>query len=57
MSFMCAVIPSQPALPLDVDPKEPERSGEESRYIIPVGIRPMLRKYRIEVQKHDLEQK
>lgn len=58
MSCMCAVNPSQPALPLDVDPKKPQYiEEEEGPFIIPAGIRPVLRKYRIEVQRHDLEQK
>uniref|UniRef100_A0A9J8CK52 Fer-1 like family member 4 n=1 Tax=Cyprinus carpio carpio TaxID=630221 RepID=A0A9J8CK52_CYPCA len=39
----------EPALPLDVDPKEPQYMEEECYYIIPEGVRPVLRKYRIEV--------
>uniref|UniRef100_A0A672KVK3 Fer-1-like protein 4 n=1 Tax=Sinocyclocheilus grahami TaxID=75366 RepID=A0A672KVK3_SINGR len=39
----------EPALPLDVDPKEPQYIEEECYYIIPEGVRPVLRKYRIEV--------
>ncbi|XP_051958046.1 fer-1-like protein 4 isoform X2 [Xyrauchen texanus] len=39
----------EPAVPLDVDPKEPRYLEEERRYIIPEGVRPVLRKYRIEV--------
>ncbi|TRY91493.1 hypothetical protein DNTS_029472 [Danionella cerebrum] len=39
----------EPALPLDVHPKEPLYIKEESYYIIPEGVRPVLRKYRIEV--------
>lgn len=39
----------EPALPFDVDPKEPEYTEEDRRYIIPEGVRPVLRKYRIEV--------
>ncbi|KAL0978832.1 hypothetical protein UPYG_G00176280, partial [Umbra pygmaea] len=36
-----------PSLPFDVDPKEPEKY--EKYYIIPEGVRPVLKKFRIEV--------
>ncbi|XP_057217290.1 fer-1-like protein 4 isoform X2 [Triplophysa rosa] len=39
----------EPALPLDVDPKEPKYTEEDRRYIIPEGVRPVLKNYRIEV--------
>ncbi|KAA0707661.1 Fer-1-like protein 4 [Triplophysa tibetana] len=39
----------EPALPLDIDPKEPKFTEEDHRYIIPEGVRPVLKKYRIEV--------
>nr|XP_021335523.1 fer-1-like protein 4 [Danio rerio] len=39
----------EPALPVDVDPKKPQYMEEECYYIIPEGVRPVLRKYRIEV--------
>ncbi|KAG1949657.1 fer-1-like protein [Pimephales promelas] len=39
----------EPTLPLDVDPKEPQYIKEECHYIIPEGVRPVLRQYRIEV--------
>lgn len=41
----------QPALPLDVDPREPEYMESERHYIIPEGVRPILRTFRIEVQQ------
>lgn len=40
----------QPVLPLDVVPREPEYMESERHYIIPEGVRPILRKFRIEVQ-------
>ncbi|XP_065097285.1 fer-1-like protein 4 isoform X2 [Paramisgurnus dabryanus] len=39
----------EPSLPLDVDPKEPWYDKEERHFIIPEGVRPVLRRYRIEV--------
>uniref|UniRef100_A0A3B1KAX2 Fer-1 like family member 4 n=1 Tax=Astyanax mexicanus TaxID=7994 RepID=A0A3B1KAX2_ASTMX len=36
-------------LPLDVDPREPEYLEAEKCYIIPEGVRPVLKKFRIEV--------
>ncbi|KAI1891064.1 hypothetical protein AGOR_G00160050 [Albula goreensis] len=39
----------EPALPADVDPREPLYLQEERFYIIPEGVRPVLRKFRIEV--------
>jgi len=54
---MCALNQFQPTLPLDVDPKEPQYIKEECHYIIPEGVRPVLRQYRIEVQSHNLESK
>ncbi|XP_049327745.1 fer-1-like protein 4 [Astyanax mexicanus] len=39
----------EPALPLDVDPREPEYLEAEKCYIIPEGVRPVLKKFRIEV--------
>ncbi|XP_066527462.1 fer-1-like protein 4 [Hoplias malabaricus] len=40
----------EPTLPLDVDPREPDyMDAEDERYIIPEGVRPVLRKFRIEV--------
>lgn len=40
---------TQPSLPADVDPREPEYLKEEKYYIIPDGVRPVLKKFRIEV--------
>ncbi|XP_045079897.1 fer-1-like protein 4 [Coregonus clupeaformis] len=39
----------EPSLPADVDPREPEYLKEEKHYIIPAGVRPVLKKFRIEV--------
>ncbi|XP_060713707.1 fer-1-like protein 4 [Tachysurus vachellii] len=39
----------EPVLPLDVEPREPDYFESGSRYIIPEGVRPVLRKFRIEV--------
>ncbi|XP_030632044.1 LOW QUALITY PROTEIN: fer-1-like protein 4 [Chanos chanos] len=39
----------EPCLPADVDPREPPYMSEERRYIIPDGVRPIMRKFRIEV--------
>uniref|UniRef100_A0A674C754 Fer-1-like protein 4 n=1 Tax=Salmo trutta TaxID=8032 RepID=A0A674C754_SALTR len=39
----------EPSLPADVDPREPEYLKEEKYYIIPDGVRPVLKKFRIEV--------
>ncbi|XP_076863627.1 fer-1-like protein 4 [Brachyhypopomus gauderio] len=39
----------EPVLPLDVEPREPEFLEEQRCYIIPDGVRPVLRKFRIEV--------
>ncbi|MBN3325149.1 FR1L4 protein, partial [Atractosteus spatula] len=39
----------EPSLPADVDPREPEYLPEERHYIIPQGVRPVLKKFRIEV--------
>ncbi|XP_063071629.1 fer-1-like protein 4 [Engraulis encrasicolus] len=39
----------EPSLPADVEPREPEFLLEERCYIIPEGVRPVLRKFRIEV--------
>ncbi|KAK3536663.1 hypothetical protein QTP86_015460, partial [Hemibagrus guttatus] len=39
----------EPVLPLDVEPREPEYFESDRRYIIPEGVRPVLRKFRIEV--------
>ncbi|XP_048878815.1 fer-1-like protein 4 [Brienomyrus brachyistius] len=39
----------EPSLPVDVDPREPAYLPEERYYVIPDGVRPVLRKFRIEV--------
>ncbi|XP_071016401.1 fer-1-like protein 4 [Oncorhynchus clarkii lewisi] len=39
----------EPSLPADVYPREPEYLKEEKCYIIPDGVRPVLKKFRIEV--------
>ncbi|XP_035244550.1 fer-1-like protein 4 [Anguilla anguilla] len=39
----------EPSLPADVDPREPLFLPEERYYVIPPGVRPVLRKFRIEV--------
>uniref|UniRef100_A0A8C7I1A3 Fer-1-like protein 4 n=1 Tax=Oncorhynchus kisutch TaxID=8019 RepID=A0A8C7I1A3_ONCKI len=39
----------EPSLPADVYPREPEYLKEEKYYIIPDGVRPVLKKFRIEV--------
>uniref|UniRef100_A0A8C6Y7W7 C2 domain-containing protein n=1 Tax=Naja naja TaxID=35670 RepID=A0A8C6Y7W7_NAJNA len=41
----------EPSVPNDVDPKEPEYLGDPSagRFIIPEGIRPILKEFRIEI--------
>ncbi|XP_017548337.1 fer-1-like protein 4 [Pygocentrus nattereri] len=39
----------EPTLPQDVDPRDLEYLEEEGRYIIPEGVRPVLKKFRIEV--------
>ncbi|XP_031423274.1 fer-1-like protein 4 [Clupea harengus] len=39
----------EPSLPADVAPRDPEFLTEERCYIIPEGVRPVLRKFRIEV--------
>ncbi|KAJ8412157.1 hypothetical protein AAFF_G00144240 [Aldrovandia affinis] len=39
----------EPSLLADVDPREPQFLQEERCYIIPEGVRPVLRKFRIEV--------
>uniref|UniRef100_A0AAY4DXW4 C2 domain-containing protein n=1 Tax=Denticeps clupeoides TaxID=299321 RepID=A0AAY4DXW4_9TELE len=38
-----------PSLSADVEPREPEFLREERYYVIPEGVRPVLRKFRIEV--------
>lgn len=41
----------QPSLPEDVEPKEPSylEDPRDGRFIIPEGIRPVLKEFRIEV--------
>ncbi|XP_018611397.2 fer-1-like protein 4 [Scleropages formosus] len=39
----------EPSLPLDVEPREPMYLQEHRCYVIPEGVRPVLRKFRIEV--------
>ncbi|KAM6979612.1 fer-1-like protein 4 [Aplochiton taeniatus] len=39
----------EPCLPADVDPREPQFLTEENCYIIPEGVRPVLKTFRIEV--------
>ncbi|XP_066558256.1 fer-1-like protein 4 [Amia ocellicauda] len=39
----------EPSLPQDVDPRDPVYLPEEKFYIIPEGVRPVLKKFRIEV--------
>ncbi|XP_028854835.1 fer-1-like protein 4 isoform X2 [Denticeps clupeoides] len=39
----------EPSLSADVEPREPEFLREERYYVIPEGVRPVLRKFRIEV--------
>uniref|UniRef100_A0A3P8YYU0 C2 domain-containing protein n=1 Tax=Esox lucius TaxID=8010 RepID=A0A3P8YYU0_ESOLU len=38
-----------PSLPVDVDPRQPEYLENEKYFIIPDGVRPVLKKFRIEV--------
>ncbi|KAJ7998679.1 hypothetical protein DPEC_G00207380 [Dallia pectoralis] len=38
-----------PSLPIDVDPREPEYLETEKCYVIPDGVRPVLKRFRIEV--------
>lgn len=54
MAFItwCVLAPSvQPSVPDDVEPKEPNYLGDPraGRFIIPEGIRPVLKEFRIEV--------
>lgn len=46
----------QPTLPLVVDPREPQYLEEERHYIIPEGVRPVLRQFRIEVRNKNMDQ-
>jgi len=49
----CALaLPVQPSVPEDVEPKEPHYLGDPraGRFIIPEGIRPALKEFRIEVR-------
>lgn len=49
----CALAPpAQPSVPEDVEPKEPDYLGDPraGRFIIPEGIRPVLKEFRIEVR-------
>ncbi|KAL4648921.1 fer-1-like protein 4 [Arapaima gigas] len=39
----------EPSIPMDVEPREPMYLEEQRCYIIPEGVRPILRKFRIEV--------
>lgn len=55
MAFItcCALAPPvQPSVPEDVEPKEPNYLGAPNagRFIIPEGIRPLLKEFRIEVR-------
>lgn len=55
MAFIawCALAPPvQPSVPEDVEPKEPDYLGDPhaGRFIIPEGIRPVLKEFRIEVR-------
>lgn len=45
------VLPVQPSVPVDVEPKEPNylEDPHGGRFIIPEGIRPVLKEFRIEV--------
>lgn len=54
MTFItCCVLvpPVQPSVPEDVEPKEPDylEDPRAGRFIIPEGIRPVLKEFRIEV--------
>lgn len=42
---------AQPSVPEDVEPKEPSYLGDPraGRFVIPEGIRPVLKEFRIEV--------
>lgn len=46
------VLPVQPSVPVDVEPKEPDylEDPRAGRFIIPEGIRPVLKEFRIEVR-------
>lgn len=45
------VLSAQPSVPEDVEPKEPSYLGDPraGRFLIPEGIRPALKEFRIEV--------
>lgn len=54
MTFItCCVLvpPVQPSVPVDVEPQEPDylEDPRARRFIIPEGIRPVLKEFRIEV--------
>lgn len=50
--FHLLVCPVQPSVPEDVEPKDPDYLGDPlaGRFIIPEGIRPVLKEFRIEVR-------
>lgn len=53
LTSWCALAPPlQPSVPNDVEPKEPGYLGDPlaGRFIIPDGIRPVLKEFRIEVR-------
>lgn len=52
MTFIAWCVPVQPSVPEDVEPKEPDYLGDPhaGRFIIPEGIRPVLKEFRIEVR-------
>lgn len=56
MTFIscCVLVPLvQPSVPVDVEPKEPDylEDTRAGRFIIPEGIRPVLKEFRIEVHR------
>lgn len=44
--------PLQPTLPSHVDPQELNYDEEHNFYLIPEGVRPVLKTFRIEVRGH-----